>query len=93
MLKAAPATSKILAPCASLEMWGGATFDVALRCALNSSVDCCWVLSLDNTCWTSGQPWVAHPRLIRAVQLEAALEVEQWKLIDGLSSIAFTIIR
>lgn len=33
MLKAAPATSKILAPCASLEMWGGATFDVALRCA------------------------------------------------------------
>jgi pyruvate carboxylase len=31
MLKAAPATSKILAPCASLEMWGGATFDVALR--------------------------------------------------------------
>ena len=34
MLKAAPATSKILAPCASLEMWGGATFDVALRSAL-----------------------------------------------------------
>lgn len=32
MLKAAPATSRILAPCASLEMWGGATFDVALRC-------------------------------------------------------------
>ena len=31
MLKAAPATAKILAPCASLEMWGGATFDVALR--------------------------------------------------------------
>lgn len=31
MVKAAPATSKILAPCASLEMWGGATFDVALR--------------------------------------------------------------
>jgi len=31
MVKAAPATAKILAPCASLEMWGGATFDVALR--------------------------------------------------------------
>jgi len=31
MLKAAPATARILAPAASLEMWGGATFDVALR--------------------------------------------------------------
>ena len=31
MVKAAPATARILAPCASLEMWGGATFDVALR--------------------------------------------------------------
>jgi pyruvate carboxylase len=31
MLKAAPATSAILAPAGSLEMWGGATFDVALR--------------------------------------------------------------
>ena len=27
----APATAKVLAPCYSLEMWGGATFDVALR--------------------------------------------------------------
>ena len=31
ILKAAPATARILAPAASLEMWGGATFDVALR--------------------------------------------------------------
>lgn len=31
MLKAAPATAHILANAASLEMWGGATFDVALR--------------------------------------------------------------
>ena len=31
MVKAAPATARVLAPCASLEMWGGATFDVALR--------------------------------------------------------------
>jgi pyruvate carboxylase len=31
MLKAAPATAHILAPAGSLEMWGGATFDVALR--------------------------------------------------------------
>jgi pyruvate carboxylase len=31
MLKAAPATSHILANAASLEMWGGATFDVAMR--------------------------------------------------------------
>ena len=31
MLKAAPATAAILAPAGSLEMWGGATFDVALR--------------------------------------------------------------
>ncbi len=31
MVKAAPATARILAPAASLEMWGGATFDVALR--------------------------------------------------------------
>lgn len=31
MLKAAPATARILAPAGSLEMWGGATFDVALR--------------------------------------------------------------
>ena len=37
MLKAAPATSMILAPCASLEMWGGATFDVALRWASSSA--------------------------------------------------------
>jgi pyruvate carboxylase len=27
----APATARVLAPCYSLEMWGGATFDVALR--------------------------------------------------------------
>ncbi|EDM77474.1 pyruvate carboxylase [Plesiocystis pacifica SIR-1] len=27
----APSTARILAPCYSLEMWGGATFDVALR--------------------------------------------------------------
>ncbi|WIA32059.1 hypothetical protein OEZ86_002911 [Tetradesmus obliquus] len=31
MLKAAPATAHILAGAGSLEMWGGATFDVALR--------------------------------------------------------------
>lgn len=31
MLKAAPATARILARAGSLEMWGGATFDVALR--------------------------------------------------------------
>ena len=31
MLKAAPATARVLAPAASLELWGGATFDVALR--------------------------------------------------------------
>ena len=31
MVKAAPATAAILAPAGSLEMWGGATFDVALR--------------------------------------------------------------
>ena len=31
LLLAAPATAHILAPAASLEMWGGATFDVALR--------------------------------------------------------------
>ena len=31
MLKAAPATAAILANAGSLEMWGGATFDVALR--------------------------------------------------------------
>lgn len=31
MLKAAPATAAILAQAGSLEMWGGATFDVALR--------------------------------------------------------------
>ncbi|PSC70059.1 pyruvate carboxylase [Micractinium conductrix] len=31
MLKAAPATAHILANAGSLEMWGGATFDVALR--------------------------------------------------------------
>lgn len=31
MMKAAPATAAILAPAGSLEMWGGATFDVALR--------------------------------------------------------------
>lgn len=31
MLKAAPASAHILAKAASLEMWGGATFDVALR--------------------------------------------------------------
>ena len=89
MLKAAPATSKILAPCASLEMWGGATFDVALRSAPNSSVDYCWVLFMDKKSRTSGQPWVVHPRLIKAVQLQATLEVERWKLIDRLLSIAF----
>eukprot|EP01025_Chloroclados_australasicus_P027830 TRINITY_DN2754_c0_g1_i6.p1 TRINITY_DN2754_c0_g1~~TRINITY_DN2754_c0_g1_i6.p1 ORF type:complete len:1182 (+),score=199.76 TRINITY_DN2754_c0_g1_i6:462-4007(+) len=31
MLKAAPATSKLLGGLGSLEMWGGATFDVSLR--------------------------------------------------------------
>lgn len=31
MLKAAPATAEILAGAGSLEMWGGATFDVSLR--------------------------------------------------------------
>jgi pyruvate carboxylase len=31
MLKAAPATAAALAGAGSLEMWGGATFDVALR--------------------------------------------------------------
>lgn len=31
MLKAAPATAAIMANAGSLEMWGGATFDVALR--------------------------------------------------------------
>lgn len=31
MLKAAPATAQVLRNAASLEMWGGATFDVALR--------------------------------------------------------------
>jgi pyruvate carboxylase len=31
MLKAAPATAQIMAGAGSLEMWGGATFDVALR--------------------------------------------------------------
>ena len=31
MLKAAPATAAVLAQAGSLEMWGGATFDVALR--------------------------------------------------------------
>jgi hypothetical protein len=31
MLKVAPATAQILAGAGSLEMWGGATFDVALR--------------------------------------------------------------
>ncbi|KAK9814506.1 hypothetical protein WJX72_007023 [[Myrmecia] bisecta] len=31
MLKAAPATAAVLSKAASLEMWGGATFDVALR--------------------------------------------------------------
>ena len=31
MLKIAPATTHILGKAASLEMWGGATFDVALR--------------------------------------------------------------
>lgn len=31
MIKVAPATSKILAPLATLEMWGGATFDVSMR--------------------------------------------------------------
>lgn len=31
MLKVAPATTHILGKAASLEMWGGATFDVALR--------------------------------------------------------------
>jgi pyruvate carboxylase len=31
MLKAAPATAQILKNAGSLEMWGGATFDVALR--------------------------------------------------------------
>ncbi|GBF90515.1 pyruvate carboxylase [Raphidocelis subcapitata] len=31
LLKAADATARVLAPAGSLEMWGGATFDVALR--------------------------------------------------------------
>lgn len=31
ILKAAPATARMLSKAASLEMWGGATFDVALR--------------------------------------------------------------
>lgn len=31
MLKAAPATARLMANAGSLEMWGGATFDVALR--------------------------------------------------------------
>ncbi|GMH36667.1 hypothetical protein BSKO_04540 [Bryopsis sp. KO-2023] len=31
LLKAAPASAQILKECASLEMWGGATFDVAMR--------------------------------------------------------------
>ena len=31
LLKAAPATAQILARAGSIEMWGGATFDVALR--------------------------------------------------------------
>ena len=31
LAKAAPATARILAAAGSLEMWGGATFDVALR--------------------------------------------------------------
>jgi pyruvate carboxylase len=31
LLKAAPATARVLRNAASLEMWGGATFDVALR--------------------------------------------------------------
>ena len=31
MLKAAPATAHILGKAASLEMWGGATFDTSLR--------------------------------------------------------------
>ena len=31
LLRVAPATAHALAPCFSLEMWGGATFDVALR--------------------------------------------------------------
>lgn len=31
MLKAGPATAAIMANAGSLEMWGGATFDVALR--------------------------------------------------------------
>lgn len=31
MIKAAPATAHILANAGSLEMWGGATFDVSLR--------------------------------------------------------------
>jgi pyruvate carboxylase len=31
LLLAAPATAHVLAPAASLEAWGGATFDVALR--------------------------------------------------------------
>ena len=31
IIKAAPATAHILHKAASLEMWGGATFDVALR--------------------------------------------------------------
>ena len=31
MVKGADGTAKILADCFSLEMWGGATFDVAYR--------------------------------------------------------------
>ena len=31
MLKAGPATASVLANAGSLEMWGGATFDVSLR--------------------------------------------------------------
>ena len=31
MVKGASATAKILSDCFSLEMWGGATFDVAYR--------------------------------------------------------------
>ena len=31
MMRAADGTAKVLAPCFSLEMWGGATFDVAYR--------------------------------------------------------------
>lgn len=31
MLKVAPATARLMANAGSLEMWGGATYDVALR--------------------------------------------------------------